>query len=413
MVHQTPAREVLARVSRLPAALQPAWPLFKRAHRILALVLGLVFRRTACWAGARRLPHTATQTSEETAARESQTVMIHHVGPAEHLVRGVPRGSPPDHWAFHAALEVEVPARYVLEIAGGTAVAEHGANITPGGILDYQSSDYFGLESWREHPIFLSPQLPPVQDFSGRLLNLTTRGASNNYYHFMFDVLPRLGVFEESMSDHKVDSVLVPHQARYQRELLEMVGLSAPMLQPQNRKAVRADCLVVPSNPNKDLTAPRWVTQWLRDRLPPSGANSDARRLYLTRGDRPNTRRYVYEAELWPALERRGFARLDPGTLSVQEQIDLFSAAEVVVGPHGAALTNIVFCRPGARVLELFAGNYVHLGLWAISQSIDGISYQYVVDHTHHPVGKPMSGVLDDVRIPPARLLEAVDALLA
>ena len=70
---------------------------------------------------------------------------------------------------------------------------------------------------------------------------------------------------------------------------------------------------------------------------------------------------------------------LDPGTLSVQEQIDVFSGAEVIIAPHGAALTNITFSRPGVRVLEMFAGAYVHLGLWTIAEAVGGVHYRYLV----------------------------------
>ena len=253
--------------------------------------------------------------------------------------------------------------------------------------------------------------MPPIEDFSGTLLNLTTRGATANYYHFLFDVLPRYGIFQDSLPGRGVDAVLVPHKAPYQEALLEMVGVTAPSIQPRRNTALRADKLLVPSNPNKELAAPRWVTRWLRTKLPPSGATGLPRRLYLTRGNRPNTRRYVQEAELWPSLERRGFVKLDTGRLTVQEQIDHFNAAEVIVAPHGAALTNLVFASPGVRVLELFAGNYVHLGLWAISQSIEGVSYQYLVGTPNRP-RRAMSGVLTDIRIPPARVLEAVDDLI-
>ena len=41
--------------------------------------------------------------------------------------------------------------------------------------------------------------------------------------------------------------------------------------------------------------------------------------------------------------------------MSVRDQIDHFAAADAIVGLHGAGLTNLVFAKPGARVLEIFA----------------------------------------------------------
>ncbi len=40
-------------------------------------------------------------------------------------------------------------------------------------------------------------------------------------------------------------------------------------------------------------------------------------------------------------------------SLAIVEQARFFSAASVVIGPHGAGLSNIVFCRPGTLVVEL------------------------------------------------------------
>lgn len=112
-----------------------------------------------------------------------------------------------------------------------------------------------------------------------------------------------------------------------------------------------------------------------------------------------------------PELERRGFVVLDPAALSVQEQVDTFHGAEVVVAPHGAALTNITFARPDAKVLEMFAPTYVHLGLWTIADAV-GLDYRYLVGSGPSREGKVMAGVLDDVSIPVPRVLDAVDALI-
>ena len=44
-----------------------------------------------------------------------------------------------------------------------------------------------------------------------------------------------------------------------------------------------------------------------------------------------------------------------------------FSAAAVVVAPHGGALANIVFCAPGTAVVEIVPAQTVRLGFGWIS----------------------------------------------
>ena len=135
----------------------------------------------------------------------------------------------------------------------------------------------------------------------------------------------------------------------------------------------------------------------------------------MTRGTQPNTRRVVREDELWALLEARGFEKVEPGGLSPQEQIDVFAAAEMVVGPHGAALTNLLFAPEGVTVLELFTASYVNQCYWSISRSIPDAHYEYLIDGdvTRHGPGSPMNAILADIEIDPARVVAAVDRLLA
>ncbi|NHA01528.1 glycosyltransferase family 61 protein [Nocardioides sp. W3-2-3] len=116
--------------------------------------------------------------------------------------------------------------------------------------------------------------------------------------------------------------------------------------------ALRADRLLVPSLPNVETLVEPGTTTWLRERFPAGDLSGLPERIYVTRGEVPNTRRVVGEDRLFAALADRGFAKVDPGALSVQQQIDHFAAARVIVSPHGAALTNLSFCRPGVRLLE-------------------------------------------------------------
>jgi capsular polysaccharide biosynthesis protein len=41
--------------------------------------------------------------------------------------------------------------------------------------------------------------------------------------------------------------------------------------------------------------------------------------------------------------------------LSVAEQAALLARTDVLMSPHGGALTNMVFCKPGITVVEMFS----------------------------------------------------------
>ncbi|MFK7943264.1 MAG: hypothetical protein AB8B85_10180, partial [Paracoccaceae bacterium] len=41
-----------------------------------------------------------------------------------------------------------------------------------------------------------------------------------------------------------------------------------------------------------------------------------------------------------------------------------------VVAVHGAGLTNLLFCRPGTRVIEIFPGNFVKSPYWWLCRQL-------------------------------------------
>lgn len=76
-------------------------------------------------------------------------------------------------------------------------------------------------------------------------------------------------------------------------------------------------------------------------------------RIYVRRN--AGLRKLVNDAQISTVLAEAGFKVIDPQELSFSEQVQLFSKAEVVVGPTGAAMANLMFCPPGSRVHVLMA----------------------------------------------------------
>lgn len=84
-------------------------------------------------------------------------------------------------------------------------------------------------------------------------------------------------------------------------------------------------------------------------------------RIYVSRRDASKMRGIVNEDAVCALMERFGFEIVTPGEMTVEEQMVAFRDAEIIVGPHGAGLTNLVYCRSGraTRVVELAQMSYV------------------------------------------------------
>lgn len=402
-------------MSRLPRRLEPWWPVLKRWHLRATLAVGWLFRRAGFAFGDRGLPRHAFATSAASAAADPSRVILHRAASGEQLRRAQAVGRPPDHLTFTSARDFDVPPTSVLELRGGTSVGPYGATITPDGGFDFETSRYFSVYRWQEHPLFLRARLPVPHHVAGTVVSLATRGGDRNYYHFVLEVLPRWAITRQLLPDVIPDAVYVPHALGYERELLALTGIdTVPLLSTATVAAVSADRLLVPSYPNLGEMQPSWLVSWVRDTLLPSRPEGRPKRIFVTRGGAPHTRRLERGPEIAALLESQGFTTIDPGAMTVQEQIDHFAAAEVVVGIHGAGLTNLVFAPPGVRVLELFAPTYVKHCYWALTDQIPGSTYRYLIGDGPGPTpGQPMLGLQDDIDLAPGRVAEALADLLS
>ena len=98
----------------------------------------------------------------------------------------------------------------------------------------------------------------------------------------------------------------------------------------------------------------RFGMDWLRARVADHMSSPALARdlVFVSRRD-SNLRVMHNEAELEEALKPLGFTTFVAGEAPVTEQIRVFSRARVIVGAHGAGLTNLIFAPPGAFVLEI------------------------------------------------------------
>lgn len=85
-------------------------------------------------------------------------------------------------------------------------------------------------------------------------------------------------------------------------------------------------------------------------------------------GRHAKTRALLNQDVVEGLLRERGFAIVDPGQMTLAEQISLFKGATTVVGPLGAALTNIAFCPSGSKIVALTAQSFPDTFFWFLSQ---------------------------------------------
>lgn len=222
------------------------------------------------------------------------------------------------------------------------------------------------------------------------------------YYHWLLDVLPRLAVLERFEELRDVPLIVPPGMSAGQRESLRLLGIAPERLVEFDGGRWTVERLYFPSPLAGTGNPSPHAVGWLRERFSSALGLHDGRpwrRLYVSRRDAPS-RRVVNEEEIAPLLSSRGFELVCPGSLSFAEQARLFSEAAVVVGPHGAGLTNLVFTRPGATVVEVFPEHYANGCYWALA-NVCGHRYGFMVGAQRD----------DDVRVDPDKLSRLLDVM--
>jgi capsular polysaccharide biosynthesis protein len=85
----------------------------------------------------------------------------------------------------------------------------------------------------------------------------------------------------------------------------------------------------------------------------------DKRKLFISRKN-AGWRRILNEPNVESLLKKANFKTLRLEEMSVKEQITEFTNASIVIAPHGAGLTNLIYSQEGTKVLEFFSESYVN-----------------------------------------------------
>jgi capsular polysaccharide biosynthesis protein len=115
--------------------------------------------------------------------------------------------------------------------------------------------------------------------------------------------------------------------------------------------------------------------KWLRNRLLKSKKNSQkkSKRIFISRKDSQKCMRIKNEDHMSAFLHQHGFCTYQLTDLSLDEQINLFSGAEIIVATHGAGLTNLIF-SDASYVIEIFQEGNFRKDFYAIA-TIIGSNY--------------------------------------
>jgi hypothetical protein len=245
-----------------------------------------------------------------------------------------------------------------------------------------------------------------------------------NYYHLLFEILVR---FE------RIDSLGLPAEipllvdrACLERpqyvQLLTMLNVPArPIIALDPGQSYDVRSLYYLSCPNQippnfvdeasirpeDILFDLTSLTALKTRLMAHASKGSAfpKRLFLTRANASGRRRFN-EEQVLAVLAQYGFSSVAPEKLTVAEQIELFSGAELIAGGSGAAFSNLLFCSAGCKAI-VFSKREQPLSAFSTIAAHSGVELVYLSEQ-QGPAAS--SGVHDDFEIDCGKLKALMDS---
>ncbi len=232
-----------------------------------------------------------------------------------------------------------------------TLVADFGYYLPQADPGQRRWSDVFNIKFWRSRWLMdmrFRRQLPAIARLKGSAALLNNPWC-HNYYHWLLEVAPRVMLLRQLGLD--ADWYVVDCTSGYQKQALELMGIPAERcIQPHYGLHLRADRLLRPSYPG--VTQCEMMADTIRSNVPEVAGIPSSRRIYISRKTAAH-RKLVNESELEQVLKAYGFESYSFDRVSFADQVRVMRSAECIVTVHGAALANLIFARPGTRVIEI------------------------------------------------------------
>lgn len=244
--------------------------------------------------------------------------------------------------------------RSILTIPKGVVVSDYGPVLTPDNYLigdqtlhNRRLDDTTGAVARRAIEQYRRGR--ELIRVKGRAVCLTGIW-SEVYFHWLMEIFPRLILL--SIADMPFDKVIMYDKVLpFHLESLGKLGIRPSQIVPCGRlDMIQADELLLPSytahadSPHLDMV------QYVADLFP--HPPQPELNIYWARSRKGNPR-LINEEDLFPIMERYGFQILYPEDYTIGEQAEIIRKTRYFLSVHCSGLTNIIFCPPGATIIEI------------------------------------------------------------
>ena len=239
---------------------------------------------------------------------------------------------------------------------------------------------------WKEWGDTVDINLPPVTKHFNETYTYVwlpiDEESANNPWHVWIDMISKFRLIEKRWSTMFTKYIFVlPNPSQYLDKIAKEFFTDLKyMVMPKN-ETWQFKHLIVPSMSNhQDGIITPHLAPWTRVLKNILKVSSDRKRkIFVTRDD-AKTRKLLNAEKLMMAL--KGWETITLEELPIREQVKCFSEASHVVSTHGAGLTNLLWCEPGTKVIEIQDPKMLHKKVYPILSHHLGLKHEVYVAKT-------------------------------
>ena len=199
----------------------------------------------------------------------------------------------------------------------------------------------------------------------------------DNFFHWIFDTMIKLKLLENDPSKKKLPIILRDKLTSYQKKMLNIFGVNNKIIF-TNGKSFEAKNIIIPTTPSPPVYSKSAVF-WLRKKFLDNIKKfpTENKRIYISRSDASH-RKIINDAEVSNFLKKYDFKTLVLSDLTLEEQINNFRCADMIILPHGSGASHLLFAKKNCKVIELQSPSQIN-NMFCCLSKIRGCKYGFLV----------------------------------
>ena len=207
-----------------------------------------------------------------------------------------------------------------------------------------------------------------IKKVRGTVFNLCQGASGNNYFHFIFDIVPKIYLLSSKINLNKINHFYITDPKNWQIKILKTLGIHKnKLLSSKKYNHIIADEIYSGDHPwytkghiqNSLKEIPKWIIIKNRKIFLKKNKSNFKKKIFLDRSQSPYNHCQINNPDIVNKfIKYKKFKSYKPELLSFKNQVNLFNKSSIIIGAHGASLTNIIFCKPKTKIIEIIPADH-------------------------------------------------------